>query len=393
MALISRVIIIVLDSVGVGALPDAGDYGDEGSNTLVNTARAVGGLDMPGFQRLGLGNIVAVEGVPPAALPDAAFGKMAERSAGKDTTVGHWEMMGVVTERPFPTYPRGFPPEIVNRFEAAAGTKIIGNRPASGTEIIEELGPEHMRTGHPIIYTSADSVFQIAAHKDVVPVDRLYELCIIARSILTREHAVGRVIARPFTGEPGRFVRTNERKDYSLPPPGKTVLDYAADAGVGTYGVGKIADIFTGRGVAESIKTASNAESMDATVRLLEYVERGVVFVVLTDFDTLWGHRNDAAGYAAELERVDGRLPELFGLTQPGDIVVLTADHGCDPTTPSTDHSREYVPLLVAGPEARPGVDLGTRKTFADLGKSAADMLGFAAPVPGESFRAAVIKG
>ncbi|MDI6891894.1 MAG: phosphopentomutase [Actinomycetota bacterium] len=387
-----RVIIVILDSVGVGELPDAVLYGDEGSNTLVNTARAVGGLHLPNFQKLGLGNIVDVEGVPPAERPLAAFGKMVERSAGKDTTTGHWELMGLYLPEPFPLYPNGFPPEIVGEFEQRIGRKVLGNKPASGTEIIKELGEEHLRTGYPILYTSADSVFQIAAHKDIIPLDELYHICRVARGILKGKHGVGRVIARPFVGESGSFTRTAERKDFSLQPPSKTVLDYALGASIPVWGVGKVEEIFGGRGFTECTKTENNMDGMDKIVGYVKGVENGMVFANLIDFDMLWGHRNDVLGYAKGLVEVDCRVPEILGLLKPSDVLIFTADHGCDPTTPSTNHSREYVPLLIYGENIERGANVGTRQTFADLGKSVADLLGFDAPVKGQSFADGVLK-
>ncbi|MCL5292799.1 MAG: phosphopentomutase [Actinobacteria bacterium] len=383
---IRRTIIVVLDSVGVGALPDARDYGDEDSNTLANTARAVGGLSLPNFGRLGLGNIIPIEGVPPESKPSGSFGKMAEVSPGKDTTTGHWELMGIHLDKAFPTYPHGFPSEIIDLFERRIGRKVLGNKPASGTEIIEELGKEHLTTGRPIVYTSADSVFQIAAHEEVIPINQLYHFCKTARQILTGDHGVGRVIARPFVGTPGDFVRTARRKDFSLPPAGKTLLDFAQEAGVKVFAVGKIGEIFTMRGIDESVKTANNMEGVDRVVELMDANSSGIIFVNLVDFDMLWGHRNDAPGYAEGLKAVDSRLPELLDRLRSGDVLFVTADHGCDPTTPSTDHSREYVPLLVTGLEIEKGVDLEIRHSFSDLGKTIADLMAFRADIQGKSF-------
>lgn len=381
----TRVVLIVLDSVGVGALPDADSYGDAGSNTLGNTAKAVGGLRLPHLAALGLGNIIDIEGVPGVEAPQAFYGKMAEASPGKDTTTGHWEMMGLWLERSFPTYPKGFPPEVMDVFEAAIGRGTLGNKPASGTGIMEELGAEHMRTGKPIVYTSADSVFQITAHEDVIPIDELYRMCEIARDILRGEHAVGRVIARPFIGMPGHFARTHRRKDFSLAPPSKTVLDYALDAGWPVYGVGKIKEIFADRGVLEGIHTESNMHGVDELLRAMRERKRGIIFANLVDFDSQWGHRNDPEGYARGLEAVDVRLPEILGALEETDALIITADHGCDPTTPSTDHSREYVPYLIYARGAARGRGLGVRATFADIGATVADALGFEAPVRGTS--------
>ena len=381
-----RCVVLVLDGLGVGALPDAGRYGDEGSATLQNTARAVGGIRVPTLQRLGLGNVVAVEGVPPAARPLACFGRMAERSAGKDSTTGHWELAGLILDRPFPTYPHGFPPEVMEAFERAIGTRTLGNRPASGTQILDELGAEHLRTGYPIVYTSADSVFQIAAHEDVVPVDRLYEMCRVARGILQGEHAVSRVIARPFVGRPGAFVRTERRKDFSLEPPAPTLLDRLVQEGYEVWAVGKVADLFAGRGVTKAILTSDDPDGVRKTAQALSELDRGLVFANLVDLDTKYGHRNDPHGFAQDLERIDAELPTLLERLQEGDLWIVTADHGNDPTTPSTDHSREYVPLLAYGPGLAAGVDLGVRETFSDVAATVAEALGIRWDGPGRSF-------
>jgi len=384
-AAFARVILVVLDSAGVGELPDADRYGDAGSSTIPHVAEAAGGLRLPALERLGLGRIVPIRGVAAVPAPEGAFGRLGERSAGKDTTTGHWELMGVILERPFPTYPRGFPPEIIQAFERAIGTRTLGNLPASGTEIIARLGPEHERTGYPIVYTSADSVFQIAAHEAVVPVERLYEMCLAARAILAGPHAVSRVIARPFTGRPGAYARTDRRRDFSLPPVGRTVLDAAAEAGGEVVGIGKIPDIFAGRGITRGVHTHDDLDGMAQTARAMEETARGIIFANLVDLDSRYGHRNDPAGYARGLEAIDARLPELLRRLRADDLLILTADHGNDPTTPSTDHSREYVPLLVAGPRVRGGVDLGVRQTFADVGATVAEALGLAWAGPGVS--------
>lgn len=368
-------------------MPDAARYGDAGSNTLGNLAEKVGGLDLPHLERLGLGNIAPIKGVPPAANPAAAWGKMAERSPGKDTTTGHWELAGVVLDRPFPVYPQGFPPEVIDTFEARIGRRVLGNKPASGTAVIEELGAEHLRTGCPIVYTSADSVFQIAAHEEVIPVEELYRMCRIAREILTGEHAVARVIARPFTGRPGSFRRTERRHDFSLPPPRPTVLEALVSRGYAVVGVGKIQDIFAGRGVTRSIPVKNNPDNIQKTIAAVREMAPGLVFTNLVDFDTLYGHRNDPDGFARALKEFDSALPELMGAVAADGMLFITADHGCDPTTPSTDHSREYVPLLVWGPRLAGGVPLGTRATFADVGATIAAFFGFDWPV-GESFSA-----
>ncbi|MBE3587986.1 MAG: phosphopentomutase [Thermoanaerobacteraceae bacterium] len=382
---ISRVTLIVLDSVGVGALPDAARYGDEGSNTLAHIARDVGGLHLPHLGALGLGNILAIEGVPPAGKPGAAYGRMAEASAGKDTTTGHWEIAGLLLERPFPVYPRGFPPEIIRPFEERTGRPVLGNKPASGTAIIEELGAEHMRTGRPIVYTSADSVFQIAAHEEVIPLEELYRMCRIARELLTGEHAVGRVIARPFVGRPGGFKRTANRRDFSLPPPAPTVLDLLQEKGLAVLAVGKIEDIFAGRGITEALHTENNMDGVDKTLTFLRRDDRGLIFTNLVDFDMLYGHRNNPRGYAGALEDFDRRLPEILAALRDDEVLIITADHGCDPTTGSTDHSREYVPLLVYGRKVQAGVDLGTRRTFSDVAATVAELFGLSYP-RGKSF-------
>jgi len=387
----NRAIIIVLDSVGVGELPDAYKYGDEGSNTLANTAKAVGGLNLPNFQKLGLGNIIDIEGVEPSRTPLASFGKMAERSAGKDTTTGHWELMGLHLPNPFPVYPNGFPKEVIDEFEKEAGRKILCNKPASGTEIIKKLGEEHIKTGCPIVYTSADSVFQIAAHKDVIPLEELYKMCEVARNILRGEHNVCRIIARPFTGKPGSFVRTAERRDYSVKPHGKTVLDYAINAGFGVFAVGKIGEIFVNRGITEAVHIDNNMDGVDKTLAYMDKKDKGIIFTNLVDFDMLWGHRNNPEGYAKGLEDVDKRVPELIKRLKSDDVLIFTADHGCDPTTPSTDHSREYVPLLVYGERIKVGVNLGIRESFSDLGKTVAELMGFKALVAGESFAEIIV--
>lgn len=387
-----RVTIIVLDSVGAGELPDAHLYGDEGSNTLGNVAKAVGGLNMPNCQRLGLGNIIPIEGVDPATEPKAAWGKMAEVSKGKDTTTGHWEIAGLTLNTPFPTYPKGFPEEIMGEFERRIGRKTLGNYPASGTAIIEELGEEHLKTGFPIVYTSADSVFQIAAHEEIVPLEQLYEWCQIAREILTGPHAVARVIARPFVGQPGAFKRTANRHDFSVAPFGPTVLDALTASGIPVYAVGKISDIFAGRGITESLTSKSNQEGMDRVVELLSIKQEDcLVFANLVDFDMLWGHRNDVESYARGLEEFDARLPEVLEKLGPEDILFILADHGCDPTTPSTDHSREYVPLLVVGEQVRP-VPLGIRGTFSDVAKTIAHFFNVTYQTAGVSFLPEILR-
>ncbi len=383
---IQRVILIVLDSVGIGALPDADLFGDAGSDTLRNTAQAVGGLHLPNLQKLGLGNIHPVPGVPAADEPLAAYGRMAEQSAAKDTTTGHWEIAGLISTVAFPTYPQGFPADLIAEYERRIGRKTLGNYPASGTVIIEELGAEHVRTGWPIVYTSADSVFQVAAHEDVIPVEELYAICQIARDMLTGEHNVGRVIARPFVGTPGAFDRTDRRRDFSAPPSGPTLLDHVLAAGQTMWAVGKIEDIFAGQGIGHAVHTHDNMDGVDKTLEAMQEAGPGLIFTNLVDFDMRFGHRNNPQGYAAALQAADKRVPELMEALRRDDVLIFTADHGCDPTTASTDHSREYVPLLVYGSAIQGGLDLGTRPTFADLGATIAEWLGVTAPDAGESF-------
>ncbi len=378
-----RFVILVADSAGCGALPDAAAYGDEGADTIGNTSRAVGGLSLPTLGRMGLGHLTSILGVPPDPAPAAFFGRMAERSQGKDTITGHWEMMGIVLREGLALFPRGFPPEIVEPFVRETGVPgILANRAASGTVIIQELGEEHQRTGKPIVYTSADSVFQIAAHEDTVALDELYRWCTVARRILD-PWRVARVIARPFVGTPGKYVRTYHRKDFAMATPGPTVLDRLVEAKVPVVGVGKIPDIFDRKGITEEIHTEGNADGLARTEALLDRVGHGLVFVNLVDFDMLYGHRNDAAGYARALEELDRALPRILGKLAPGDVCAITADHGCDPTMPSTDHSREYVPLLVHA--AGRGGALGTRASFADLGATVAEYFGLRGEV-GTSF-------
>ena len=386
-----RAIVIVMDSVGIGELPDADAYGDRGSNTLGNIARRVP-LRVPTLRALGLDRLVALGGTPPDGEAHAAIGRMAEASAGKDSVTGHWEMMGVVLDRPFPTYPNGFPADIIDGFSRRTGRSVIGNKAASGTAIIDELGPEHMRTGALIVYTSADSVFQIAAHENVVPVPELYKACEIAYEIVGEGLGVGRVIARPFVGAPGRFTRTANRHDYALPPSGNTLLDRLKAMGLPVVAIGKIKDLFAGRGVTAAVHTASDREGMDAVERQMTETDRGLIFANLVDFDSQFGHRNDVEGYARNLEAFDERLARVLPLLRPDDLLVVTADHGNDPTTPSTDHSREYVPLLVVGSRVRAGIDVGTRRTFADLGQSLSELFGAGRLAHGTSFLAEIAR-
>jgi len=379
-----RAFVIVLDSVGAGELPDAARYGDEGSNTLGNIARLVP-LRVPTLRSLGLDSIVDLGGPPPAP-PRAAVGRLAEASAGKDSVTGHWELMGLVLDRPFPTFPDGFPPEILDPFEARIGRTVLGNVVASGTEIIDRLGEAHMASGRPIVYTSADSVFQIAAHEDVIPVPELYRMCEIAFEIAAVEHGIGRVIARPFVGVPGAFTRTANRHDYAQTPTAPTLLDRLTSAGVPVVAIGKIADLFAGRGITRAVKTGSDREGVARLAHEIATLDRGFVFVNLVDFDTQFGHRNDPEGYAANLEAFDGELAALLPAFRPGDLVVVTADHGNDPTTPSTDHSREYVPVLMWGGGVRAGANIGTRASFADLAQTLAEWFGIARLEHGMSF-------
>ena len=385
-----RVCLIVLDSVGCGDAPDAADYGDQGSNTLGNTAQAVGGLRLPHLEQLGLGNLTDIQGVPATQVALGAYGRLTQLSAGKDTTSGHWELAGVPVYCPFPTYPRGFPADLIAEFERRIGRRTLGNYPASGTAIIQELGEQHMRTGWPIVYTSADSVFQVAAHERIVPVEELYRICEIARALLTGEHSVGRVIARPFEGEPGHFTRTERRRDFSRAPDRDTVLDMIKAAGQPVVGIGKIEDIFANQGLTHSCHTTNNQDGVAAILRYLAEVQNGLIFANLIDFDMLYGHRNDPIGYAAALEAFDGQLPRLLACLRAGDLLMITADHGNDPTTPSTDHSRERVPILVVGPSVRPSTDLGTRASLADVAATIAEWLGVAWTGPGQSFAAAL---
>jgi phosphopentomutase len=385
-----RAIVVVLDSVGIGELPDAAAYGDAGSDTIGNIARLMP-LKLPTLRALGLGRVAAIGGAVPVDAPTAAVGRMAEASAGKDSVTGHWEMMGIVLQYPFPVFPSGFETDLIDEFSRLTGRRVIGNKVASGTEIIKELGTEHMRTGSLIVYTSADSVFQIAAHEDVVPVPELYRLCQVAYRLVCEGLGVGRVIARPFVGEPGAFKRTANRHDFALPPPDETLLDRVKAAQLPVIAIGKIQDLFAGRGITQAFHTASDEQGMDEVERQIGSVSRGLIFANLVDFDTQYGHRNDVEGYARNLEWFDGRLARLLPRLNPTDLLVVTADHGNDPTTPSTDHSREYVPLLVTGSRIRAGADLGTRSTFADLGQTLAELFGVGRLVHGTSFLPEVV--
>lgn len=382
-----RVIIIVLDSVGIGSMPDAEKYGDQGADTLGHISRAVKGFKLPRLQKMGLGNIASLKGVPPSPSPSGAYGKLAEKSKGKDTTVGHWEIAGVVKKKAFPVYPNGFPKELISKFEKIIGRKVIGNIASSGTRIIAELGEEHLRTGYPIVYTSADSVFQIAAHEEIIPLKKLYRFCHLARQLLQGKHGIARVIARPFIGKPGRFTRSAHRHDYSLPSPEETLLDVLLKNGHRTYAVGKINDIFAQRGISKYKLIEDDRDGVDKTIQAMRRKGLSLIFTNLVDFDMKYGHRRDVKGYARALRRFDRRIPEIHENLQKEDILVITADHGCDPTFKAhTDHTREYIPLLVSGRPVAPGVNLGIRESFADIGQTAADYLEIPKLKYGKSF-------
>lgn len=382
----NRVIWIVLDSVGMGELPDAERFGDKGSNTLGNIAASVG-LSVPNMRKLGLGNIEGMQNIEMVDNPKGCYGRLAEISDGKDTTIGHWEMVGIYSKQPFPTYPQGFPENIIERFKQETGVEgVLGNCVASGTEIIKRLGDEHVRTGYPIVYTSADSVFQIACHESICPVERLYEMCGKAREILTGRDAAARVIARPFVGESGNYTRTSNRRDFSLKPPADNLLVRMKEAGLDVIAVGKIEDIFAGEGITEAVHTKDNMDGVKQTIRYMKEENTGLIFTNLVDFDMKWGHRNDVQGYAQGLEQFDSVLPEIMEAMKPEDILIITADHGCDPTTPSTDHSREYVPVLVYGQKLLQNINLKTGKTYADIGQTVAELFELKPLAVGESF-------
>ena len=388
-----RAILVVLDSVGVGELKDAKLYGDEGSHTLDHVYEKCKGLNINGLEKLGIGNIEGVNGPKKYDKAMGAFGRCEEASKGKDTVTGHWEIGGVILEEPLNTYPNGFSEEIINEFKKRAKVEgILGNIVASGTQIIEDLGEEHVKTGYPIIYTSADSVFQIAAHEDVISVERLYEMCEIARNMLVDKWAVGRVIARPFIGEAPNFKRTSNRRDYALDPFNKTMLEYLKDANYEVAAVGKIEDIYNGKGVTSAVHTKSNMDGVDKTLEYMDTVKEGLIFTNLVDFDMMYGHRNDPEGYGKALEDFDNRLQEIYSKMAEDDILIITADHGCDPTTSSTDHSREHIPVLVYGKNVKPGVNIGTRETFADIGKTILDFFNVQNELVGKSFLNDIIK-
>jgi len=381
-----RAVVVVMDSVGIGEMPDAWEYGDQGSNTLGNVSHGVGGIQVPNLVRLGLANITDIPFLIPTPNPEANYGKMQEASKGKDTTTGHWELTGIILEKSFPTFPNGFPRDFIKEFEKRIGRKVIGNEVASGTEIIDRLGAEHIKTGSPIVYTSADSVFQIAAHEEIIPLEELYSICKIAREMLVGDLMVSRVIARPFVGSIGSFQRTANRHDYSIKPIGRTVLDNIVENNLIVAAVGKINDIFAGQGISEYTLAKNNMDVIDKTINYIKKDFSGMIFANLVDFDTIYGHRNNVKGYAKALEEFDSRIPEILAELKHEDIFIITSDHGCDPTTASTDHSREYVPLLVYGKTLKKGINLGLRKTFADVGATIAEYLEVGHLSVGESF-------
>lgn len=387
-----RVVLIVLDSVGAGEMPDAKDYKDQGSDTLGNISKHMGGLRLPNMEKLGLGNIDGIKGIVKAENPIGAYGKCSELSKGKDTVTGHWEISGCVLHTALNTYPQGFPEQIISEFEKRIGRKIIGNVVASGTEIIKEMGDEHVKTGCPIIYTSADSVFQIAAHEEVIPLDELYRMCTIAREMLVDDWAVGRIIARPFVGTSGSYTRTSNRRDFALDPFDKTILEYISEAGMSVAAVGKIEDIFNKKGVTDAVHTKNNMDGVDKTLNYMDSIEKGLIFTNLVDFDMQYGHRNDPEGYAKALVDFDNRLPEIIAKLKKDDVLIITADHGCDPTTESTDHSREYIPVLVYGEEIKANTNLGIRKSFADIGKTTLGLLDINNELYGSAFLSEIQK-
>lgn len=387
-----RVIIIVLDSVGIGSLPDAKEYGDEGCNTIGHISSLLGGLNVPNLTSLGFGNIDGINGVAKVQSPKGSYGRMMEMSSGKDTTTGHFEIAGAIVKEAFPTYPNGFDKDIIDEFEKLTGHRAIGNKVASGTDIIEQLGQQHVETGDLIVYTSADSVFQIAAHEEVIPLDRLYEICNIARSILKGKHNVSRVIARPFIGSEGSFKRTPNRRDFSVKPPKLTMLDYISRASLDVIGIGKISDIYAGHGITQSYHAKSNADNIKTTVDLINQNSSGLIFSNLVDFDMLYGHRNDPKGYKGALEEFDFMLVDILNALKDDDILILTADHGCDPTTKGTDHTREYTPLIIYGKSIKEGVNIGTRNSFSDIGKTVLDILNIQNDIDGISFKEKILK-
>ncbi len=389
--MVKRVIIFVMDSVGIGALPDSEKFGDVGVNTLGNIAKASEHFNIPNLRKLGVGNIEGLDMIEPYESPIGAFGRSGEVSNGKDTTTGHWEMAGLYLEEPFQTFPNGFPDSIIQEFEEKTGRKVLCNKPYSGTEVIADYGEEHMRTGNVIVYTSADSVFQIAAHEEIVPLEELYSMCEIARKIMMGENQLARIIARPFVGQLGNFERTANRRDYSLKPFGKTVLDHAKDAGLDVQAVGKIVDIFNGQGITEDVHTKSNMDGVDWTLKYLNTDSKGIIFTNLVDFDAKFGHRRNVEGYREAIEALDARIPEILDAMNDDDLIIFTADHGNDPTYKGTDHTREYVPILVYGKDVIAGAEIGTRKTFSDIAATVADILGIKATPFGESFKSIIL--
>lgn len=387
----NRVVLFIMDSLGIGELPDAGEFGDVGANTLGNIIESQGEIHLPNLISLGLANI-GIKGLTPIDNPIGAFGKSDEVSKGKDTTTGHWELVGIHLDQPFNTFPGGFPLEVINQFEKMIGKKVLGNKAASGTEIIDELGEAHMKTGFPIVYTSADSVFQIAAHEEIIPLEELHSICLKARELMMGNMAVARIIARPFIGKPGAFTRTSNRKDYSLDPFSETILDIAKKQGLDVIAIGKINDIFNGRGITEYSKTKNNAEGIQKTIEYLKKDNRGIVFTNLVDFDSEYGHRRNPAGYKMALEDMDKRIPDILKAMKPEDIIIFTADHGNDPTFPGSDHTREYIPIVVYGAQVKAGSHIGVRKSFADIATTISELLNINHTGKGESFKSLIIK-
>lgn len=390
--MINRVILFIMDSVGIGALPDAKNFGDVGANTLGNIAINEGGINLPNLQRLGLGNIDNIVGVESIESPLGAFGRSLEVSNGKDTTTGHWELAGLHLTEPFKTFPKGFPKDIIDTLENKIGRKTLGNKPASGTAILDELGEEHMSTGYPIVYTSADSVLQIAAHEEIIPLEELYEICKIAREIMMGDNAVARIIARPFVGTPGSFTRTHNRRDYSLNPTGDTVLDIAKREGLDVVAIGKIEDIFNGKGITDAVHTIDNMDGIDKTIEYIQKSSKGIIFTNLVDFDSKYGHRRDPKGYKEALENLDMRIPEILDSMNDDDIIIFTADHGNDPTYKGSDHTREYIPIVIYGNKIKQNVNIGTRKSFADIAATISDIFEIQSTGNGESFKDIIIK-
>ncbi|KXZ39661.1 phosphopentomutase [Alkalithermobacter thermoalcaliphilus JW-YL-7 = DSM 7308] len=387
-----RVILVVMDSIGIGELPDSEKFGDKGVNTLGNIVKACPDIKIPNLIKLGIGNIDGADFIENIDTPIGSFGKCSEISQGKDTTTGHWEMVGLVVDKPFKTFPNGFPKDVIDEFEKRTGRKVIGNKPASGTAILDELGKQHMETGDVIVYTSADSVFQIAAHEEIVKLEELYEMCKIAREILMGDNAVARVIARPFIGTEGNFVRTANRRDFSLDPYDTTILNNIKDAGLDVIGIGKIEDIFNGNGITEAVHTKDNLDGINKTIEYIKKENKGLIFTNLVDFDSKYGHRRDVQGYKKAIEELDAKIPEIIDNLKDDDVLILTADHGNDPTYKGTDHTREYVPVLIYGKSVKQGVNLGIRNSFADIGATIADILNVDMPKAGESFKNIIIK-